>query len=134
MNDSVMRLVRQTVDGLADLVVQHLKLARLELAGDMVAVARRARVIAMFAVLAVVGYALTMAGVAVLVGGNSRMGGALAVVGLVHLGPGALAMLLASTSTGGARLMDASTDEMKRSLAALGSASTSMATLKTDGT
>jgi hypothetical protein len=134
MNDGVMRLVRQTVDGLADLVVQHLKLARLELAGDMVAVARRARVIAVFAVLAVVGYALTMAGVAVLVGGNSRMGGALAVVGLVHLGAGALAMLLASPSAGGAGLMDASTDEMKRSLAALGSVSTSMATLKTDGT
>ncbi len=120
--DGVMRLVRQTAEGLVELLGRHLTLARLELAGDLVAVARRARLFAVLAVVAVVGYALAMAGLAVYLGGGQRVGVALLVVGLVHVGAGAGAALLAAARTPRAPLLTATAGEMKRSLATLGGA------------
>lgn len=91
---SIRRLVRQTADGLADLVGQHLKLARLELTREVFKAARRARVIALLALLAVVGYGLTMAGLAVWLGDNHRVGVALLGVGLAHVVGAAIGMLV----------------------------------------
>lgn len=119
-----MGLARQTAEGLADLVGKHLTLARLELKGDLEAAAGRARVIVVLALLAIVGYALTMAGVAIYLGGKHREGFALAAMGLVHLGVGAGGMFL-GTRARATRLMNGTTEEVKRSLTALGSAGAS---------
>jgi hypothetical protein len=116
-----MHLVRQTAEGLADLVGQHLKLARLELTGDLLAAVRRARVLLVLVLLAVVGYALTMAGIAVAVGGHQRVGVALLAVGVIHLGLAGVSMLLATRKR--SPLMDASVDEAKQSLESLSAAS-----------
>jgi hypothetical protein len=117
--DGVVQLVRQTADGLVDLIGQHLKLARLELTADLLAAARSARATVLFALLATVGYALAMAGLALLFGGRHDVALALLAVGLVHIGIGGLGVLFrASRRT---RLMSASAHEAKRSLATLGS-------------
>jgi uncharacterized membrane protein YqjE len=130
--DGIMRLVHRTADGVAELVAQHLKLARLELTRDLVTAARRARVIAVMALLAIVGYALTMAGVAAFLGDRHRLGVAFLSVGLAHLGVGAIGILLAVTRRAPAPLlMNATTDEVKRSLASLSATGMSAALEKT---
>jgi hypothetical protein len=118
--DGIMRLVHRTAEGVAELVAQHLKLARLELTRDLMTAARRARVIAVMALLAIVGYALTMAGVAVFLADLHRPGVAFLTVGLAHVGVGAIGILLAATRRAPV-LMNATTDEVKRSLASLSS-------------
>lgn len=121
-NDGILRLVRQTAEGLVDLVGKHLALARLELAGDLVGMARRARVIAVCVLFAIVGYVLGMAGLAVYLGGTHRVGAALAAVGLVHV-VGGVGVLLAVTRARRTQVLDTTTDEVKRSLNTLGGAS-----------
>lgn len=118
--DGVMRLVRETAEGMAELVGKHLKLGRLELQADLVATARRARLTAVLGLLAIVGYALTMAGVAALLGGVQKVGFAFLAVGLAHVGLGAVGMALAATRTR-AQLMNVTSDQAKLSLATFGS-------------
>jgi hypothetical protein len=117
--DGVVQLMRQTVEDLADLVGQHVKLARLELTMDLAAAARRARLTVALALLAAVGYALTMAGLAVCLGGNLRVGVALSIVGLVHVAGGGVGAFLSQQRGRHARVMDATGDEMSRSLSAI---------------
>jgi hypothetical protein len=119
--DGVVQLVRQTADDLVDLVGQHLKLARLELTADLLAAARSARATVLLALLATVGYALAMAGLALLVGGRRDVAVAFVAVGLVHIGIGGLGVLFRANRARGTRLMSASAHEAKRSLATLGS-------------
>jgi hypothetical protein len=123
-SEGVFALVRETADGLGELVGQHFKLARLELAADMESLGARARELAVFAALVLVGYTLAMVGLASLVGGMSRMGWALLAVGLVHVAGGAAGMARAVARSRGTKLMDATAGEMSRSVATLGSAAT----------
>src|SRR5688572_462746 len=83
--EGLVRLVRDTADRLGHLIGQHFKLARLELMVDLREVGRRAGLMALLAPLALVGYALGMAGIAVLIGGATQVGAALVGVGLVHV-------------------------------------------------
>src|SRR3954463_14945447 len=123
--EGVFVLVRETADGLGELVGQHFKLARLELAADMESLGNRARVIAVFAALLLIGYTLAMVGLAALVAGSGRLGWALLAVGLVHVAGGAAGMYRAVAGSRGSKLMDATTGEMSRSVATLGSAAAS---------
>jgi hypothetical protein len=113
--DGVLGLFRQTAEGFADLAGKHLKLARLEFSEDLLKVVGRARVIVLLGALAGVGYALAMAGLAVLLGGNRAIGVSLLMIGGGHLGIGGLWMLIAVRRLGSLKLMDDSSDEAQRS-------------------
>jgi hypothetical protein len=118
--DGVLGLFRQTAEGFADLAGKHLKLARLEFNEDLLKVVGRARLIVLLGALVGVGYALAMAGLAVLLGGNREVGVALLSVGGGHVGIGGLWMFVAVRRLGSLKLMDDSTGEAQRSLDAFG--------------
>jgi hypothetical protein len=120
--EGVFVLVRETADGLGELVGQHFKLARLELAADMESLGTRARELAVLAALVLVGYTLAMVGLASLIGGMSRVGWALVAVGLVHVAGGAAGLYRAVASSRGTKILDATAGEMSRSVATLGEA------------
>jgi hypothetical protein len=118
--EGVLELIRQTAEGLADLLGKHLKLARLEFTGDLLKVASRARLILVLGALLAVGYALAMAGLAVCVGGNRAVGVSLLILGGVHLGPCSLGLRAVVRRLGGMQLMDDTSGEAQRSFATLG--------------
>ncbi len=122
MMEGVGALVRETADGLGEFVGQHLRLARLEFAADLQSVAKRARVLALFVALMLVGYTLAMLGIAACVGGVNegvtRLGKTLVVFGLVHLATGA-AGVFAWTRARGIHAMEVTVDELNRSLTTL---------------
>jgi hypothetical protein len=118
--EGVLALARQTAEGMAELVGSHLKLARLELTGDLLKVVARARLIALLGALAVVGYALVMAGLAVFVSGMRAVGTSLLLVGGAHVGICGLGLLSAVRRRNGVPLMDDTAGEVRRSLAILG--------------
>ena len=78
---SVGELARETVVNLGHLVGQHVLVARLEVAAELRAMGRRARLIAVLALLATVGYALAMAGVAAILGGRTALGLPFVIIG-----------------------------------------------------
>jgi hypothetical protein len=89
------QLVRETLDGLGRLVSQHVKLARLELSADLRAMGTRVASVVALALLMLLGYALTMVGLALLLAGDRRLAFAFGAVGLVHLlGAGAAMLVL----------------------------------------
>jgi hypothetical protein len=113
--DGVLELVQQTAEDLAALVGKHLQLARLELREDLLQVASRVRLIVVLGILMAVGYALAMAGLAVLLGGNRGVGVPLLMVGGAHLGSCGVWMVVAVRRLGGMQLMDDSSGEAQRS-------------------
>ncbi len=120
----VAELVRETADGLADLVGQHLKLARIELAAGLQLLGRRGLAVALFAALIVVGYTLGIVGLAAFLGGFSTAGRWLLAISLVHVGVGAVGMSRAVARLRGTALMEMTAGQMSHSLATLGSAAT----------
>ena len=116
---SLGELVRETADGLGQLVVQHVRLAQIELRADMRAMASRAVVMAVCAVLMIVGYALAIAGIAVLLGGHRALGVPLLGIGALHVvGPG-IGILIARARLGRAPVMKATADVLAESATAL---------------
>jgi len=114
--DRLTELVGETAMGLGDLVGRHLKLARLELATDVRSLGKRAAVAALFSVLIVIGYTLSMVGLAVCAGGVTSTAKALLVIGLVHLATGAAGIFTVALSRR-PRLMDVTAAEIGRSFA-----------------
>lgn len=129
----VIALVRQTVEGLADLVGEHLQLARLELRQDLLEVASRARLVVVLSLLIAVGYALAMAGLALALGGSRAAGLSLLSVGGLHVGIFGGAMFLALRRRGGAPLMNESSGELQRSLDVLGPGAPALRPAAADG-
>jgi hypothetical protein len=119
-SDGVLRSFRQAMEGVTDLVGKHLTLARLELREDLLKIASRARIIAVLAVLIVVGYALAMAGLAVILGGNRAVGASLLIVGGAHVVSCGLGMLLAVRRLANVHVMDDSANAVQNSLTTLG--------------
>jgi len=78
-------LARDTAASLGHLIDQHVQVARVELAAELKEIGRRARLGAVLVALVVVGYALSMAGLAILFGGRATVGMPLVIVGLAHL-------------------------------------------------
>jgi hypothetical protein len=116
----VVGLVRQTAEGIADLLGKHLKLARLEFTEDLLKVVNRARLIVILGALVAIGYALAMAGLAVFLGGSRAVGASLLIVGGVHVGACSLGLFSAVRRLGGLQLMDNTSGEMQQSFATLG--------------
>jgi len=116
----VVGLARETADALGRLMVQHLRLARLEIKADLRAMGLQAGLIAVLAALATVGYGLTMTGLAIMLDGGAKGGIPLLVIGAIHvLGAGA-GLLVTVVRLRRLRLMNATADEAAQSLAPLG--------------
>jgi glucokinase len=133
--DGIVALARETADALGRLTKQHLHLARLEMRSDLRAMGREASLIAVLAALAIVGYALAMVGVSTIVGDGWKRGLPFLVIGAVHvLAPG-VGILIAVARLRRMRPMNATADEVNRSLEPLGisATGTSAAPSPTDG-
>jgi len=113
------QLVRETLDGLGRLVSQHMKLARLELSADLRAMGTRVASMVAWALLMLLGYALTMVGLALLLAGDRRLAFAFGAVGLVHLLGAGAAMLVLVTRRERLQVMKSTTAELAHSADAL---------------
>jgi Protein of unknown function (DUF1469). len=118
--DGVIGLAREIADALGRLTVQHLRLARLEIKADLRTMGLQAGLIAVLVALAIVGYGLTMAGLAVILGGGTAGGVPLLIIGIVHVVAAGVGILIAVVRLRRVRLMNASADEVNQSLAPLG--------------
>ena len=113
-------LARETADALGQLTVQHLRLARLEIKADLRTMGLQAGLIAVLVALAIVGYGLTMAGLAVILDGGSTGGIPLLIIGMVHVVAAGVGILIAVVRLRRMRLMNTTAAEVNQSLAPLG--------------
>jgi hypothetical protein len=118
--DGVIGLARETADALGQLTVQHLRLARLEIKADLRTMGLQAGLIAVLVALAIVGYGLTMAGLAVILDGGSTGGIPLLIIGIVHVAAAGVGILITVVRLRRMRLMNATANEVNQSLAPLG--------------
>jgi hypothetical protein len=115
--DGVVELARETADALGRLTVQHLRLARLEIKADLRTMGLHAGAIAVLAALAIVGYGLAMAGLAIVLDGGSKGGVPLIVIGVIHVVVAGAGILIALRRLRRLRPMDSTADEVHQSLA-----------------
>jgi len=115
-------LARDTAASLGHLIDQHVQVARVELAAELKELGRRARLGAVLAALVVVGYALAMAGVAILFGGHGTIGMPLVIVGLAHLAGAGAGLIYGPLRprAGRPELMENTTDAVGETITALG--------------
>jgi hypothetical protein len=118
--EGVIGLARETADALGQLTVQHLRLARLEIKADLRTMGLQAGLIAVLVALAIVGYGLTMAGLAVILDGGSTGGIPLLIIGIVHVLAAGIGILIAVVRLRRMRLMNTTAAEVNQSLAPLG--------------
>ena len=118
--DGVVGLAKETADALGRLTVQHLRLARLEIKADLRTMGLQAGLIAVLVALAIVGYGLTMAGLAVILGGGKAGGIPLLIIGIVHVVAAGVGILITVVRLRRMRVMNATADEVNQSLAPLG--------------
>ncbi|WP_163996979.1 phage holin family protein [Pyxidicoccus caerfyrddinensis] len=112
-------LVGRMADGFSRLVTQHLQLARLELAEDVKATGLDVAMIAAFVPFILVGYAFVCGALAAVLSTWLGWAGALGGVGLINLAGGIGGALWAVKRLQTRRMMDDSTSELSRSMAAL---------------
>jgi uncharacterized membrane protein YqjE len=112
-------LVARMADGFSRLVTQHLQLARLELAEDLKATGLDVAMIAAFVPFVLVGYAFLCGALAALLSAWLGWAGALGAVGLANLAAGAGGAFWAVKRLQARRVMDDSSRELSRSMAAL---------------
>jgi hypothetical protein len=118
--DGILAAARETADALGRLTMQHLRLARLEMQADLRAMGLQTAWIAGLAALAIVGYALTMAGLALVIGGGWREGLPFLLIGGAHVVVAGLGIMIAIARLRRMRPMNATAGEVSRSLAPLG--------------
>ena len=136
--DGIVALARETADALGRLTKQHLHLARLEMRADLRTMGREAGLMAVLAALAIVGYALAMVGVSMIVGDGWKRGLPFLIIGTVHVLASGVGILIAVARLRRMRPMNATADEVHRSLEPLGisppgGTSTSARPSRTDG-
>src|SRR5215831_8815406 len=90
--DSIMTLIKETVDGLGRLIADHVKLARLELIADVRTQGRRVGVVAVILPFVFLGYALACVGLALTLAPWLGGPGAFFAVGGVHFLAGTVAV------------------------------------------
>jgi hypothetical protein len=110
--EGVIGLARETADALGRLTVEHLRLARLEMKSDLRAMGRQAGRMAVMIALAIVGYGLAMAGLALVLGGSTATGGPLLIIGLAHLATAGVVIAVAVVRLRRVRPMNATAEEM----------------------
>ncbi|MES1204471.1 MAG: phage holin family protein [Pseudomonadota bacterium] len=128
----ILHLVRETADGLGQLVVQHVKLAQRELTADLQAMGARVALIAVCALVMIGGYTLALAGLACLIGGARAIAVPLLGIGLAHVAGTGVAMGVLFARIRRARLMTATAGEIAQSATALLDATKKAAALEAD--
>jgi hypothetical protein len=118
--DGVIGLMRETADALGRLTVQHLRLARLEIKADLRAMGLQAGLIAVLFALGIVGYGLTMAGLAAFLGNSTAVGIPLLLIGIAHVVAAGIGILVAIARLRRMRLMNVTADQVNQSLVPLG--------------
>jgi hypothetical protein len=78
-------LARDTALSLGHLIGQHVNVARLEIAAELQATIKRARLVAVLAAIVAIGYALAIGGLAFVIGGGASVGLPFVIVGLAHV-------------------------------------------------
>lgn len=111
--------IRELVEAFSELVAQHVRLARMELAEDARYVGRRVGLIAAFAPLLIVGYGFLCAGLAVGLTAVLSLGWALALVGALNLALGAAGIAVAGRQLGARRLLERTAVELESTRAVL---------------
>ena len=117
--EGIVGLIRETVDGLRDLIADHIKLARLELAADAKAYAGSVAVLVVAGVVLAIGYIFGLIAVAL---GLARLWGAPLAFGAVaalHLVVGGIAVAWAVGKMRRTRPMHDTVVEAKGSITAL---------------
>ena len=112
-------LVGRMADSFSRLVSQHLTLARLELAEDAKAMGLNVARIVAFVPFVLVGYVFLCAALSVVLAAWMGYAGALAVVGGLNVVGGGLGIWRAVSNLQGRHMMDDSSQELSRSVAAL---------------
>lgn len=118
--DGIIALARETVDALGKLTMQHLRLARLEMRADLRTMGSQAALIALLTAVGVVGYGLLMAGIAVALGRGWNEGLPFLLIGSGHIVAAGVGIWVAIARLRRIRPMNATADEVTRSLAPLG--------------
>jgi hypothetical protein len=118
-DDGIISLVKETADGLGQLVADHIKLARIEMTTDVRAYFRELSLLLVGAFVFSVGY-----GLACIAAGTALarvMGGPLAFAGLaiLHVVVGAFALGMAVRRMRRVQLMQESKEEVSRSVSVL---------------
>jgi putative superfamily III holin-X len=121
-NEGIATMLKGTADAMGHLLAGHLKLARLELVEDAKALGPPAAVVAVAALLAVIGYGLVVLGLAAILRPLLGTPGALFLLGGVHLAVGGAAAWLAVGRMKRVKVLDESTHEASGSMATLGTA------------
>lgn len=119
-------LVREAALDLGHLVGQHVQLAKLEFKVELHAMGRRVLILAALAAVLAVGYALAMAGLALVIGGNLPLGIPLSAIGLCHVVGAVVGLVIVPRRGAGSHLMSTSTTAMNDSLQALKDSTTSL--------
>ena len=117
--EGVVGLLKETADGLGQLIADHIKLARLELAADMRSYGQGVATLAMAGGIILLGYAFAWVAIALAL---ARLWGAPIAFGAVaalHLVAGAIAVATAIKRMKGTRLMRDTANEVSRSVDAL---------------
>jgi uncharacterized membrane protein YqjE len=114
--DGLASHLRQTTDALGGLVAGHLRLARLELRGDLSAAGAAAAWVAGFGLLAGAGYLFVALAVAALLEPRLGWSAALAVIGLLQLVAGGLGAAWAARRLRAVGVLDHSARAADRSL------------------
>jgi len=117
--DGVLGLAQETMDAFRQLIVQHLKLARLEIKADLRAMGIQAGLIALLAAVAVVGYGLVMAGLAFILAGGTTGGTPLILIGVAHMVAAGVGIHFATIRMRRVRLMNTTAGEVSRNFESL---------------
>jgi hypothetical protein len=115
----VTEMARETVLDLGHLIGQHVRVAQLEVKAELQAICRRAGLIAVLALLVTVGYGLTMAGLALILGGRASLGLPFIILGGAHMVAAGAGLAVSRLRARGAPAMGSSTAAMNGTLEAL---------------
>jgi uncharacterized membrane protein YqjE len=124
--DGIMALVKETADGLGQLVADHIKLARIEMTTDAKSYMRDLVVLLIGVFVLAVGYGLVCiaAGAALAMVIGTPL--AFAMLAALHVIAGAIVLSVAVRNMKRVQLMQETKEEVSRSISLLGKSSTSM--------
>jgi len=117
--EGIAGLIRETLDGLRDLIADHIKLARVELVGDAKTYGRSVAVLAVAGLVLAIGYVFGLIAAALALGRVWGAPLAFVVVGALHLIVGGIAVASSLARMRRTHPMHDTVVEAKDSLAAL---------------
>ena len=106
--------LRESAIGFGHLLGLHLKVARLELRFELLGLGLRLRIMALMTAIGVAGYTLALAGLALVVGGRTRMGMPFILIGAGHLL--VVGLMFLSLHIRKSHFMGESTDALRKSI------------------